>query len=104
MEVQPIIQIRGITLYQSGGRSSPRFLCQFCGEFINRAGDAFLVWNPKEGEALCVHRGCYREHGDPCHWALDIGTMLVYLLWNIGIEGQEALGKWEEIAKTLAHV
>ena len=74
---------------KGGGVSGLRFVCQFCGEFIDDAGMGVLVWDWDGGEALPVHKRCNTAKGDPYTLSQEIDTGLMYLLWNTGLRDKE---------------
>ncbi|MFW6125601.1 MAG: hypothetical protein ACOC58_00725 [Chloroflexota bacterium] len=98
------IKVEGLVLHQTQARSCPKLVCQACNEFIDDADSAIFVWNPKKSRAQVLHRTCSLTGRDPADWVLDVGTMLVYLMWNLGLPHHMSLKKWEERARSLAQV
>jgi hypothetical protein len=99
MPTKEIIKVRGLVIHQTKGRSGLRFVCQFCNEFIEDAGLALLVWNPDKGEVLPAHKGCNVRDGDRFGCTMELGAMLMYLLWNSGIQNDTSLKMWQKNAR-----
>lgn len=73
-----------------------------CNNFIEDAELGLLAWNPAKGDVLAVHKSCNAKAGDPYECTAELGTMLIYLLQNTGIQGN--LRKWQDIAESLSSV
>lgn len=102
MEETKVFPIKGLVFHRFQDKTAPRFICQYCEDFIEEAGMALLVWNSEEHEALAVHKRCdpmptHQGHL-PMSMALDVE--LAYLLVNTGM-GEEALKQAQETGRAL---
>ena len=101
------VSVPGLVMHQvdrDGGRTGLRFVCQFCGEFIDDGTMGLLVWNPDGDEALPVHKGCNNAKGDSYLFTQELDTGLVYLLWNSGLRDAEKLARAQTNAEGLRGV
>lgn len=101
MTDQETIPVVGLVIHQRPGRIGPKFVCQECGESIEDPFGGLMLWNPNGEKVVIMHKSC-RPPGtyDICYSG-EIGTMLMYLLWNSGIRDDNTLKHWQEIARSL---
>jgi hypothetical protein len=71
------------------GQTCPYFRCDACGELVDCAADALLVWdrdqyNKPSVQPLIVHKGAC-DHKHDYLFSMQLDTALAYLLDNSGM-------------------
>ena len=100
-DVTERLDVHGLVMHQVAEGTGLRFVCQFCGKFIDDAGMGLLVWEPDGSEVLAVHKSCNNDKGDPYTWTQEIDTGLMYLLWNAGLRDRDKFERAKETAEAL---
>jgi len=105
--------------YFDGRLTQPRFRCQACGQLIDNAHKAILLWNdedPSIGRRIerrtergfffpvLVHKACRHPKIDKLYpLSMELQTALIYVLNNCGMTG-EKLQQAREICGLLSEL
>ena len=103
MDITSRVAVEGLVISQMLGENvtGPQFVCCLCNTTIDSPEDSQFTWDLGGTKALIVHKLCNIHDGDRADCVSDVGTMLMYLLWNTGLTDSRTVKKWADIAQAL---